>query len=823
MSISVAKQEELTRELNTLRARVASLERQQEERKLLVSDLSLLKLVVGALPEAIALRNEQGDLIYINPAHETLFGRSLRETACLNYRDFYTLESINVIDQQQISALSQNEYWEGDLEGIDAQGRTLPVWERVKLVRDAKGNILYFSQITLRSHANRFDQSISGADSGLNREERVRFEKELLERERYFQSMFNAIQDGITVLDNQFTIQQVNRKMGEIFEDQWPLEGKKCYDVYHQRDDICPWCPVVKTIKSGNAENGYVPITKEGERSGWLEISSYPLKNESGEIYGVLEHVKNITERKNAEDALFETMSIQDALLSTIPALVYLKDKKFRYIAVNKALSELTGVSMDAMKGKWDYDFFPPENADKYHRDDVRVIKTNEPLLNIEEKICAADGREIWLSTSKTPLRDQQGQPVGIVGISVDITEKKHLEEHFRQAQKMEAIGQLAGGIAHNVNNLLTGIIGNLSVAQMKAGDLVAVYLKRAQEASYRASDLVNALLVFSRKTELDLKSIPANPIVNEVYHLVRQTIDRRIDIDLELAEGLPPIYADLAQINAVLMNLCINARDAINRILEGEALPERSGDRFVITMKTGLKILEEGEYQKDVHVKPGLYVFFSVTDNGVGMEEDTQKRIYEPFYTTKHTVGTGLGLASAFGAVKQHNGWIDFTSEYGIGTTFTIYLPAMQDENNCRKEDADSSETIDDSLRGNEGILIVDDEEMILSLGQEILGEYGYKVIQARDGDEGWKAYVQNRERIDLILLDLSMPKMSGQELLKQIRLNDSKVKIIISSGYAESVDMQSLTEMGADGVITKPYYPQNLVHEVRRFLDAG
>jgi two-component system, cell cycle sensor histidine kinase and response regulator CckA len=301
----------------------------------------------------------------------------------------------------------------------------------------------------------------------------------------------------------------------------------------------------------------------------------------------------------------------------------------------------------------------------------------------------------------------------------------------------------------------------------------------------------------------------------------VRQTIDRRIDMELDLADGLPRICADVAQINAVLMNLCINARDAINRILEDDVLPERSGERFIITMKTDMMILAEGEYQKDVHAKPGTYVVFSVTDNGIGMEEDTKKRIFEPFYTTKNTVGTGLGLASAFGSVKQHNGWIDFTSEYGIGTTFTIYLPAIDDEKIERREDSDASESADDALRGNECILIVDDEDMILSLGQEILEECGYKVIQARDGEEGWNIYDRNRERIDLILLDLSMPKMSGQELLKQIRLNDSKVKIIISSGYAESVDMQALTKMGADGVISKPYYPQNLIHEVRRFLD--
>lgn len=528
----------------------------------------------------------------------------------------------------------------------------------------------------------------------------------------------------------------------------------------------------------------------------------------------------DVTERRRVEDALRNNLSIQEALLSTIPALVYLKDKNFRYMAVNKPLSEVTGIPVEEMKGKWDYDFFPRDDADKYHRDDRKVIETNQPIMNIEETIQTADGRILWVSTCKTPLRDQQGRAVGVVGITLDISEKKRFEEHINQAQKMEAVGQLAGGIAHNINNLLTGIIGNLSIAQMKVPDSLSLYIKRAQEASYRASDLVNALLAFSRKTELDLQSIPVNPIVSEVCDLARQTIDRRIDMELDLTDGLPNVRADAAQMNTVLMNLCINARDAINKILEGDAFPERSGDRFVITLKTDMKTIESNKDLKTGRADRSRYVVLSVTDNGIGIDEDTQKRIFEPFYTTKNTVGTGLGLASAFGSIKQHNGWIDFQSEYGVGTTFSIYLPEI-----VEREAVGVGNTILESgetLKGNESILIIDDEEMILHLGQEILEEFGYRVILARDGEEGMQAYERERERLDLILLDLSMPKLSGQELLKQVRQRDSRIKIVISSGYAESVDIPSLMELGANGVISKPYYPQNLLREIRKFLDV-
>ncbi|MBN2326245.1 MAG: PAS domain-containing protein [Candidatus Omnitrophica bacterium] len=722
MGDSKKNQTVLISDLEDLQRIIGDIERKLADRERIVNDIQLFKSIVDASPEAIALYNAEGGIVYSNAAHENLFHRPLEESLQLNETDFFPPESIDILKNQIRPALIDGRDWEGELTARDAQGRLFPLWLHQKAFLDEEGDFLY------------------------------------------------------------------------------------SFGVMHDLSDR-------KSKK-------------------WACLSTFPLKKAESQISGVIEHVVDISERKQSDEALQTTLSIQEALLSTIPAFVYLKDKDLKYICVNQTYSDFIGLSREEILDRCDFDFFPKQYAEKFRSDDIRIMKTNTPALNYEEKVETLDGKVIWASTSKTPLRNSNGCAVGIVGVSMDVTEKKRWEEHFRQAQKMEAVGHLAGGVAHNVNNLLTGIIGNLSIALMKAPSGISDYLRKAQDASQRAADLADNLLAFSRNSELKLKQLNVNQILEKVYDLARQTIDRRIDLQINLEEDLPPVSADPAQISTVLMNLCINARDAVNRIINENIFPHRKDDRFEIRLESALLDPLKNPCAARKVSCAGPIVVLRVSDNGIGMDKETQKRIFEPFFTTQKTVGAGLGLASAFGSVAQHNGWIDFTSEYGVGTTFNVYLPAsrrseevdaVEQENTGRIDlqgNVDLQGRVD--LQGNECILIVDDEETILHLAKEVLEENGYGVLLAKDGQQGLDLYFQERDRIDLILLDLSMPKVSGREFLKKTQNTDSSIKIIVSSGYSSSVDVSSLKNLGVCGMLSKPYYPRDLLDMIRRSLDG-
>ena len=381
----------------------------------------------------------------------------------------------------------------------------------------------------------------------------------------------------------------------------------------------------------------------------------------------------------------------------------------------------------------------------------------------------------------------------------------------------MEAVGQLAGGVAHNINNLLTGVIGNLNLAVSKVSPDQNAYYSNALSAANRAAKLVKDLLAFSRKSSLELKQTNLNQVIEEIYSLIRETFDRRIEIEKEISFSLPPVMADSSQIHSILMNLCINARDAIDNIRDNQNFSHRHSEVYCITLKSYVVSTREATSNRLPETMRGDYAVISVSDNGIGIDVDTQKRIFEPFYTTKESVGTGLGLASAFGIIKQHNGWINFSSVYGEGSTFFLYFPLSADV-----PSAPVAEPIKGiELRGKETILVVDDEPMVLDLATEILCSYGYSVLPAVDGLEALDVFNANKEDIDLILLDLSMPKLSGKETVKEILSIDPAAKIIISSGYLEDSCLDLTHELGIKGIISKPYDPEDLVQKIREELN--
>jgi PAS domain S-box-containing protein len=385
-----------------------------------------------------------------------------------------------------------------------------------------------------------------------------------------------------------------------------------------------------------------------------------------------------------------------------------------------------------------------------------------------------------------------------------DVTERRALEAQLVQAQKMEAVGQLAGGIAHDFNNLLTAVLGNLSLvmANLPADDAGREFAAAAERAALRAANLTGQLLGFSRRTILRPRPLSLNASVDEVLTILRRTIDPRILVDARKADDLATVEADPGQMAQVLFNLCLNARDA---------MPE--GGRLLL--ETANVTVEDDQARQQLSGRPGPFVRLRVSDTGCGMPPEVRARIFEPFFTTKGPgKGTGLGLAMVFGIVQQHGGWVECTSAVNAGTCFDVYLPR------AGADDEAPADAAGPPARGREAVLLVDDEEMIRKVGSAILRRYGYEVLLAEDGLEGVAVYRAERARIDLVILDLMMPRLSGRDAFHEMLALNPAVRVLFSSGYSGE-HLSEEDQARAAGFVNKPYRPEDLARAVRAALD--
>lgn len=424
------------------------------------------------------------------------------------------------------------------------------------------------------------------------------------------------------------------------------------------------------------------------------------------------------------------------------------------------------------------------------------------------------EGGLLHMEATISPIRDEaSGEITGYVAVERDTTEEHRLSSQLQQAQKMEALGQLASGVAHDFNNVLTAILGNLALAQHhELPERARPLLADAERASLRAAELVKQLLTFSRKSDPTLRPLRLGDVIGEVVTIARTTFDRRIEISAFIAEDLAPVVADAGQLHQVLLNLCVNARDAL------EALPTNARPAALrLNLEAENVRLDEDGCREAGVVRAGDYVRVSVSDNGIGMTEEVRKRVFEPFFTTKERgKGTGLGLATVYGIVKQHEGGVTLYSEPGYGSTFRVYLPAAELP---RRSPSDESE--EPPPGGSETILLVDDEEIIRGLCSSVLSRHGYRVLPAVDGRDALQIYAQREREIDLVVLDLSMPNLSGLETLERLRAFRPDVRVILSSGYSLDPAHDMLRQPCVAGFIAKPYQPLDLVRMVRQALD--
>jgi len=562
-------------------------------------------------------------------------------------------------------------------------------------------------------------------------------------------------------------------------------------------------------INSYQAEKRY--LKKNGDYL-WGIVRATAIRDNNGHLQYWLGLIEDITEQKAAKEALKQSGRRYRNILESIEEGYFEVDLKGNFTFFNDQVCEIIGYPRQNLMGMNNRQYTTPASAQKMFQTFNRVFKTGEPVKMAKYDIIRKDGSKKILEVSASLMRNSDNQPSGFRGILRDVTDliqaekdKERLESQVMQAQKMEAVGTLAGGIAHDFNNLLMGFQGNISLMLMDLDEEHphCEFLNNMARYVKRGSDLTRQILGFARGGKYQVKTINLNNLMNKSADMFSRT-KKEITIHKKFHEDLWSVEVDQGQIEQVLLNLFVNA---------WQAMPG-GGNLF---LETENATLEEHDYDKPYAISPGRYVRISVSDTGTGMDKATQERIFEPFFTTKGVGrGTGLGLASAYGIIKNHNGIINVYSEKGHGATFRIYLPAS-------KKQVIKEKVIPESLEvGTEMILLVDDEEMVADIGKDMLEKLGYKILVAASGTDAIKLFNANRDQVELVILDMIMPDMSGGETFSRLKAIKPDTKILLSSGYSLNGRASKIMQQGCNGFIQKPFNLKQISRKIREILDA-
>jgi len=630
-------------------------------------------------------------------------------------------------------------------------------------------------------------------------------ETAIVRAKEQWERTFDVVPDLIAVIDPDHRILRLNRAMAERLNLS-PQEavGRRCYELVHGTGQPPDFCPHSRSMSDGEEHSAEVYEARLGSH---FLVTASPLLEADRTLAGSVHVARDISTIKRSEEALRSAHEELNQIFETAADAMRVIDNDFNVLRVNETFVQLSGIPREKAVGKKCYEVFPSSSCRTPDCPWPRILKGEERIEADVDKNRSDRTTVSCLMTAK-PLKNPDGRIIGLVSNYKDLTGRKRLEEQLNHSQKMEAVGRLAGGVAHDFNNLISAIMGysELALIKLDKQDPIRRDIEQIHQAGVRAGHLTRQLLAFSRKQKLAPRLLDLNTVIADMKKILQRVIGEDIKLTTRLEQDLSLVRADPGRIEQVIVNLAVNARDAMPR---GGSL----------TIETGGLVLSEEAASRIPDLSPGAYVTVTVSDTGLGMDAETQRRIFEPFFTTKEAGrGTGLGLATVYGIVKQSGGDIFVISDPGRGTTFRVYLPGVEATVEAFKEElAESNPSL-----GHETVLLVEDEEMVRDLTAEILKKNGYNVLAAATPGEALLLAEKHPEPIHLLLSDVVMPLMDGPELAERIGRLRPTAKVLLMSGYTDdTLARHGIPE--ADGsIINKPFSQEELTQKVREVLDV-
>ncbi|MBI5665008.1 MAG: PAS domain S-box protein [Nitrospirae bacterium] len=769
------------RELDEVKERISSVARHYRN-------------LFGSMRDVVVIADLDRNILDANqPALRNLFGYELEEVVGKKGRILYA-------DDDGYDLAGREVFYAREL----IEGRIIELSFR------RKNGEIFIGELQALKLVN--DQGLPSGNIGMIRD--ITNRKNIEDRLRNSEERYRRITEAIT--DYIYTVRVENGRAVET------RHSEACFAVtgYTSREfaeDQYLWIRMVLEEDHGlvrkQAEmvlSGQTPQTIEHRivrKDGvvrWVESIIVPYKDAMGALISYDGIVRDITERRKAEEALQESEERLRTIFDNSPVGISVAGPDGKLVRTNPAFQNMLGYTEDELAREF---------SDITHRDDVEknmrlfkeMVYGKRDHYWLEKRYIRKDGSILWAHATVTAVRDQKGAFKYNFAIIEDMTERKKLEDQLRHAQKMEAIGQLAGGVAHDFNNMLTAIIGYGHLLKLKLKDNAALLhnVEQIIAITERGATLTKDLLAFSRKQAVDLKPVRLNDLIDRIGKLMPKFIGEDIDLRIKLTDKPLIVLADSSQLEHVLINLATNARDA---------MPEGG----TLSIEAEQVSVDHENIKPSEYGTPGEYALITVSDTGTGMDKETLRKIYDPFFTTKEVgKGTGLGLAMTYGIIKQHNGYINAYSEPGLGAMFKIHLPLIKDAVEERKPRG-----VPAPVKGSETILLAEDEAEVRNAIKNNLEEFGYTVIEAVNGADAVDKYSTYRDKIQLLVFDVVMPKKNGRDAYEEIKKMRPDIKIIFLSGYTRDIiNTRGLLDEGWNFLL-KPVLPQDLLNKIREVM---
>lgn len=742
--------------------------------------------IIGSAMDAIITIDSDQRIVLFNAAAEKMFHCSVEEALGQSI-DIFVPDRFRAAHRHHVEAFGETNVTKRSmgshpaLYGIRPNGEEFPIEASISQI-ETNGQKLYTVILRDITERRRFEESI-----------------------KFQSNVLAQVRDAVVAIDNDQRITYWNQGAEKLygFKSDAVL-GRRLEEFYTQRwlnpEDEQIAQNSLATTGAWYGES--IHVTMSGEEIP-VESSVSTLRDESGAEIGILAVIRDIAERMKSGERLRE----QAALLDHAQDAILVRDLENRILYWNKSAERIYGWAAGEVIGKdvRELLYKDRETLSQFERARSTVIEKGEWSGELHQM--TREGKEIIAEAHWTLVRDGEGNPKSVLSINTNITEKKKLEHQFLRAQRMESLGTLAGGIAHDLNNILSPILMSIQLLQTRLTDPDSRELLKALRINAeRGGNMVKQVLSFARGAGGERVPLQPRHLVREIVKILRETLPKSIDVEIALPEEEWAITGDATQIHQVLMNLCVNARDA---------MPE--GGK--LTIKVENIYLDENYARMHLEAKPGRFVALTVADTGTGIPAGIVDKIFEPFFTTKeHGKGTGLGLSTVLGIAKGHGGFVDVYSEIGKGTQFRIFLPALRMDTMKTAEE----ENFNLPMGHGELILVVDDEPAIREITKSTLKAFGYSALTASDGTEAIALFAQNKDKIKVVLTDMMMPYLDGPATIRALQRIDPQVKIIASSGLTENGRATEAMSAGVKRFLSKPYTAERLLTAISETLNS-